>query len=108
VALVEQTTSGPSFQVRVRLNRTLRKTANFFIGRVSADADPVPFGNRARHCYATANGDDGRNHDPGLDAIKVGGRVRVTINIAGHPTLVRTVTLHSKHYDITRLGCGHI
>jgi hypothetical protein len=113
VVLIEHTTGGPGFQVRVRLNRTLPKdangaAANFFIGHASADADPVAFGNRARHCYVTANGDDGPNHDPDLDAIKVGDRVRVTIKIAGQPDLARTVTLHSGRYDVNRLGCGHI
>jgi hypothetical protein len=113
VVLVAQTTSGPVFQVRVRLNRTLPKNsngtaANFFIGRASADAAPVPYGNRTRHCYVTANGDDAPNHDPDLDAIKVGDRVRVTIRIAGQPELARTVTLRSEHYDVNRLGCGHI
>lgn len=113
VALVEQTTSGRGFQVRVRLNRALPKdasgaAANFFIGRASADAVPVSFGNRTRHCYVTANGDDGPNHDPELDAIKVGDRVRVTIKITGQPKLVRTVTLRSEHDDVKRLGCGHI
>jgi photosystem II stability/assembly factor-like uncharacterized protein len=112
VAIVEQTTSGPGFQVRVRLNRTLPKdvsaAANLFVGRASADAAPVPFGNRARHCYVTANGDDGANHDPDLDAVKVGDRVRVTIKIAGQPALVRTVTLRSRRYEVSRLGCGHV
>src|SRR6478609_1639671 len=65
VVIVERSGGEPYFQVRVRMNRALPTDrqgvrANFLVGTSGSDADPVPFGNRARHCYASVVGNGAR------------------------------------------------
>jgi hypothetical protein len=112
VVLVEGTTDGaPYFQVRVRMNRSLPVDrqgvqANFLVGSSGSDAEPVPFGKRSRHCYASSVGNDIKP-DPNLAHVTPGSRVRLTVRISGHWPVVRTVTLRSSRYiKLRTLGCG--
>ncbi|WP_155891853.1 hypothetical protein [Conexibacter woesei] len=112
VVLVQSTgdSGDPYFQVRVRMNRALPVgrqgvRANFLVGRSGSDDAPSPFGIRSRHCYVSAVGND--VPDPALAHARPGSKVRLTVEIAGHPRIVRTVTLRSPHYvKLRTLGCG--
>jgi len=111
VVVVEGTSDGaPYFQVRVRMSRSLPVDrqgvrANFLVGSSGSDADPVPFGKRARHCYASSVGND--KPDPHLAHVTPGSKVRLTVRITGHRQIIRTVTLRSSRYIKFRtLGCG--
>jgi hypothetical protein len=114
VALLEETSSGPAFQVRVRMNRRLPTDAegvrmNILVGTSGADASPVPFGDRSRHCYAASIGNDIHGGDPALEDAHRGTIVRVSIRIPGQRTLVRSVTLKSRSGGASAfgaLGCG--
>jgi len=111
VVVVARSGGEPYFQVRVRTNRALPTDrqgvrANFLVGTSGSDADAVPFGNRARHCYAAVVGNDVRP-DPDLAGARPGSRARLTIRVHGQRQLTRMVTLHSRSY-VRRwsLGCG--
>jgi hypothetical protein len=112
VVVVEGTTDGaPYFQVRVRMNRSLPVDrqgvrANFLVGSSGSDAPPVRLGKRSRQCYATSVGNDIKP-DPDLAQVTPGSKVRLTMRIAGHRQIVRTITLRSPRYIRLRtLGCG--
>jgi len=114
VAIVQETSSGPAFQVRVRFHRKPPSDAqglkvDILIGKAGSDAPPAPYGNRARHCYAASIGDDVDGGDPALEDVRAGMRVRVSVRVSGQPSLVRSVTLRSvtgSHGPLAALGCG--
>ena len=113
VAIVEQTSSGPAFQVRVRLNRRPPSDAqgvkmNVLVGRAGSDAPPARYGSRTRYCYVASMGDDVGGGDPALKDVRAGMPVRVTVRIAGQASIVRSVTLRSKagaRRPLAALGC---
>jgi hypothetical protein len=112
VVVVYPTSDGPPFfQVRVRMNHSLPVDrqgvrANFLVGRSGSDADPEPFGEGSRHCYASVVGND-VDPDPRLSRARPGSKARLTIRIAAHRQIVRTVTLRSPGYiELRTLGCG--
>jgi hypothetical protein len=111
VVVVHPTSDGPFFQARARLNRGLPEDrqgvrANFLVGRSGSDADPVAFGRRPRHCYASTVGNDAAP-DPDLASVRPGSKVRLTIRIAARQQIARTVTARSRSYIRLRtLGCG--
>jgi hypothetical protein len=114
VALIEETSSGPAFQVRVRMSRRLPTDAqgvrmNVLVGTSGSDAPPVPTGDRNRHCYAASIGNDLHGGDPALKDVHRGTVVRVSIRIPGQRTLVRKVALRSRSEGIAAfaaLKCG--
>lgn len=103
--------SAPYFQVRLRFNRRLPVArygvaANFLVGAAGSDDSPVAFGNRTRHCYASAVGND--FGDPALEDAHDGTVVKVSIRIHGQRQIVQHVTARdSRHADVASLGCGH-
>ncbi len=113
VALIEKTSSGPAFQVRVRMNRRLPTDAqgvriNVLVGTSGSDAPPVAVGDRSRHCYAASIGNDVHGGDPSLEDAHRGTVVRVSIRIPGQRTLVRRVALRSRSEGVSvfgALGC---
>lgn len=114
IALLEPTSSGPAFQVRVRMSRRLPSDAegvrmNVLVGTSGSDAPPQPFGNRTRHCYEASIGNDIHGGDPALRAVHRGSVVKVKIAVQGQRTLVRSVRLKtSKAFRtaVRSLGCG--
>ena len=114
VAIVEETSSGPAFQVRVRLDRKPPTDAqgakvNVLVGRAGADAPPAAYGDRDRFCYTASIGNDIGGGDPTLDDVRPGSRVRVSVRIAGQPSTVRSVTARSKtsaREPLAALICG--
>jgi hypothetical protein len=114
VAMLVETSSGPAFQVRVRLDRRPpadRQGArvNVLVRTSGSDDAPAPFGLRSRRCYAASVGNDVRGGDPALRDVAPGDRVRVTVEIAGQRRIVRTVTLRSRtgaRTAFAALGCG--
>jgi len=115
VVLIEETSSGPAFQVRVRMNRRLPFDGqgvrmNVLIGTSGSDAPPVPIGNRRRGCYTASIGNDVHGGDPTLENAHPGKIVRVSIRIPGQRSLVRRVTLRSRSGSVSAfhaLGCGY-
>jgi dipeptidyl aminopeptidase/acylaminoacyl peptidase len=114
VALLEKTSSGPAFQVRVRMSRRLPTGAegvrmNILVGTSGSDASPVSWGDRKRHCSAASIGNDIHGGDPVLKGARPGTIVRVSIRIPGQRTLVRSVPLMSRAGGVSAigaLGCG--
>jgi hypothetical protein len=111
IALLQETSSGPAFQVRVRMDRRLPSgaqgvQANMLVGKSGSDSAPVPFGRRSRHCYAAVIGND--FPEPALANPHPGTIVRVTILIHGQRSIVRSVPLKPINTDLTALGCGKL
>jgi hypothetical protein len=111
IALIEPTSSGPAFQVRVRMSARLPTddqgvNANVLVGTSGSDAPPVPFGRRSRHCYAAVIGNDVHGGDPKLKDAHQGTVVPVSIRVRGQATITKPVVLNSQRADISALGCG--
>ena len=114
IAVIEETSSGPAFQVRVRMSRRLPTDAqgvrmNVLVGASGSDAPPVPTDDRSRHCYAASIGNDINGGDPALEDAHQGTIVRVSIRIPGQRTLVHKVALRTRSGDVNpfdTLGCG--
>jgi hypothetical protein len=114
VAIVEETSSGPAFQVRVRFDRRPPSDAqgvkvNILVGRSGSDAPPAAYGDRGRFCYTASIGNDVGGGDPTLDDVRPGSRVRVSVRISGQPSIVRSVTARSKtsaREPLATLSCG--
>jgi hypothetical protein len=111
IAIAGRTSDGPVFQVRLRLDRRLPVdrqgvAAEVTLGGAGLDAPLVPFGVRARRCYAGVSGDD--FDAPGLRGAGPGRRVRLVVRIPGvRRALVARVVLRSmRAAGVARLGCG--
>jgi hypothetical protein len=111
IGIVGPGSDGAVFQGRFRLNRRLPAdrqgvAADVTLGGAGADASPVPFGVRSRHCYAAVIGDDFAA--PGLRGAAPGRRVRLVVRIPHvRRALVARVTLRSpRAAGVARLGCG--
>ncbi len=110
MAIIGPEQPDPGFQVRVRLDRRLPRDADgafadIRLAGASPDAPPVPFGKRARHCYAAVIGND--FDAPGLRDVKPGSRVEISVRVHGSATLRRTVKLRRRaDADVSRMHCG--
>jgi hypothetical protein len=113
VVIVEPTSSGPAFQVRLRLDSAPPSDAqgaklNVLVGRSGADAPPQRYGVPTRHCYELSIGNDTNGEDPSLKNARAGSKVRVSVRVSGQPTIVHSETLHSKRgarAALADLGC---
>ncbi len=114
VVIVEETSSGPAFQVRVRFTRRPPSDAqglkvNVLVGRAGSDAPLAAYGNRGRRCFTASIGNDVGGGDPALDDVRPGSRVRVSVRVEGQPSIVRSVTARSKRTargPLAGLGCA--
>lgn len=113
VVIVEPTSSGPAFQVRLRFDSAPPSDAqgvklNVLVGRAGADAPAQRYGERNRYCYELSIGNDVNGGDPSLKNASAGAKVRVSVRVAGQPAIVHTETLHSRRgarSAIAALGC---
>jgi len=114
VAKLEETSSGPAFQVRVRFNRRVPTDAqgprlNVLVGSSGSDAPPQAFGGRDRHCYAASIGNDFGGDDPELKNVHSGSTVTVRVRIPGQAQIVEKVRLKTgsrARSAFAALGCG--
>jgi hypothetical protein len=114
VVIVEETSSGPAFQVRVRLDRKPPTDAqgakmNILVGRAGADAPPAAYGDRERFCYTVSIGNDIGGGDPTLENVRPGSHVQVSVRVSGQPSIVRSSTVRSKtgaRDPLATLSCG--
>jgi hypothetical protein len=82
---------------------------NILVGRAGADAPLAAYGDRDRFCYAASIGNDIGGGDPTLEDVRPGSHVRVSVRIAGQPSIVRSVTARSMisaREPLAALSCG--
>ena len=108
LAIASPTTTGPSFQVRLRFNRKLPNKSgganvDVILGDEAQGEVPTqPYGRRSRYCYVDVIND---YDDPALVGANVGSRVPLIVRVRTQTVFRGRVTLQSRR-RVGALHCG--